>query len=238
MVYRGRYSTDLAQIFDLHTARHTTGPERIDFACRTWEVLPESAFVLHGGVFELGRCFYHASLKQSPGSTEQMIAEIAKAFQFDAYNGGRGGVHYGGVRDWVHWVHEARDEALDWRDRFYLEQRIAGWLSSIEQGQDLIGRDRGHLVNSRHLLQTILALPPDVRCGSQHHVDLIARMAPQLLEYPFNPPDRYLKRLLGKTKRRVVNEVSALGDAAKKSEHLAQRVGAARAKLVRSLRRG
>ena len=84
-------------------------------------------------------------------------------------------------------MRQTQHQDMDWRDRFYLEQRLAGWLSSEEQSLDLIDADKFYIANSHYYFAHMLRVPEEKRCVSQHHIDLIARMAPELIKFPFNP---------------------------------------------------
>ena len=75
--------------------------------------------------------------------------------------------HEAGVREWARWV-EAGPEPMDWRDRLYLEQRIAGWLSSAVQGVDITGRCEVHLANNTAFISGMLAMPASERVGGAH----------------------------------------------------------------------
>lgn len=94
-----------------------------------------------------------------------------------------------GVREWLEWVLQTPHAHLDWRDRFFMEQRLAGWLSSKEQMYDLGGFERFPILNAARTYALLLSLKEHQRLGSGVQVELIRRIAPELLRYPFNPPD-------------------------------------------------
>jgi hypothetical protein len=76
---------------------------------------------------------------------------------------------------------------MDWRDRLYLEQRIAGWLSSAVQGVDITGRCEVHLANNTAFISGMLAMPASERAGGAHQRAMIRRLAPELDRFPVNP---------------------------------------------------
>lgn len=92
-----------------------------------------------------------------------------------------------GLQEWLNWVLEHPQANLDWRDRFYLEQRQAGWLSAKEQLYDLTPLERFPILNAARTYALILGIPLEKRLGSLIQVDLIRQVAPDLLRYPFNP---------------------------------------------------
>lgn len=96
-----------------------------------------------------------------------------------------------GMTEWLTWVQQHPQKNLDWRDRFFLEQRQAGWLSSKEQVYDLTDLMRFPILNAARTYSLLLSIPEAKRLGSLVQVALIEQLVPELLQYPFNPPDSY-----------------------------------------------
>lgn len=96
----------------------------------------------------------------------------------------------------AHWLsavaeHEAAqqpDDRIDWRDRFYLEQRTSGWQAAKEQLYDLHGHQRFFPINSARVFGLLLAIDPEIRSDGSHRRALIAMADERLLCEPFNPP--------------------------------------------------
>ncbi|MEM8718930.1 MAG: hypothetical protein AAGE84_06420 [Cyanobacteria bacterium P01_G01_bin.39] len=101
-----------------------------------------------------------------------------------------------GLRHWLTWVEADPQSHLDWRDRFFLEQRQAGWLSAKEQVYDLNSLERFPILNSARIYSLLLSIPESKRLGSLVQVELLSQLAPELLQYPFNPPDNYFSHWL------------------------------------------
>ena len=101
-----------------------------------------------------------------------------------------------GMREWLSWVQQHPQPYLDWRDRFFLEQRQAGWLSSKEQVYDLTDLIRFPILNASRIYCLLLSIPETQRLGSLVQVALLERLAPQLCRYPFNPADEQFNRWL------------------------------------------
>lgn len=118
-----------------------------------------------------------------------------------------------GLRQWLLWCRDHPVPHLDWRDRFYIEQRLAGWLSSKEQIYDMTSHDRFVPINSARNYALLLSLPEARRRMPGHLVEVIRRVAPELTRHPLNPPDRYfgiLPALLARA-RHPVQVVKRLG---------------------------
>jgi hypothetical protein len=142
--------------------------------------LPGDAVVIRGGLFEVARLFYHRQLPalDAPGA-QDMTAAVERAM-------GR----REGIATWAEWAAARPWHTIDWRDRFYLEQRVGGWLAALEQALDLCAPERLHLANSDRTLAALLSIPVEQRTGDGHHRVLVERFAPQLLTLPLNPPER------------------------------------------------
>jgi hypothetical protein len=180
------FSRRRQEMFDVHTARHCVEGDRRFFAHKQWEAIPGSAVILRGAVFPLTRCLGHGGF---PGPVvSDLLQAITERFHFREFHPGSY-PHLAGVAEWVDWAARTPFPGLDWRDRFFLEQRTGGLASSVEQALDLTAYERIYIANCHSYLARALMLSPDIRCSSRHHVDLIRRMAPELLSFPFNPPD-------------------------------------------------
>ncbi len=87
-----------------------------------------------------------------------------------------------------HEVSQRPEDRVDWRDRFYLEQRTAGWQAAKEQLYDLHGHLRFFPINSARIFGLLLAIDPALRRDGSHRHALIAMADDRLLRHPFNPP--------------------------------------------------
>lgn len=196
------------ELYDEHTAGHIIDIDRSYFARGQLFWAREGDLILRGGAFEVGRCFYWERLPE----VMPMAEELARRF-----DGERDPAIIEGLRIWCH-RHQS-DQSADWRDIFYLEQRVGGWLSAVEQSLDLVAGTRFHPANSIAFYEAVLSLPVEIRRQSQHHVDLVARLAPALARFPYNPrrldglPDAkgLVDRLKSALSRRVRSRLSRLG---------------------------
>jgi hypothetical protein len=98
------------------------------------------------------------------------------------------------LREWLQWVLETPEEHLDWRDRFYIEQRLAGWQSSKEQVHDMGPLERFPPVNAARCYGLMLEVDEAARAEQRHQVDLVRRLCPALAGFPANPSDAELGR--------------------------------------------
>jgi hypothetical protein len=153
-----------------------------------WDFGRPGDFVLRGGGFEAGRAYYYDRL---PANLDRVSARtLAGAFGEPPNSPAEAD-----LRAWLDGILADPIPLLDWRDRFYLEQRLGAWLSAIEQELDLTGRERFYAINAEATYRLLLDLPEEIRRTGQHQLDLTRRLAPDLLRFPVNPPDIAFGRL-------------------------------------------
>lgn len=214
LIRGGRSLRSRAALFDEHTGQQCMDADRHYVVHGQWDQVPRHATITPGNIFVLGHLRWaelnlnklskterFSRESRPPSSAEDIASRIIDGFAFERHHA-KSAQHYLGISDWAEWVWSHPEENLDWRDRWTIEQRIAGDVSSTEQGLDLIGPTRLHLVNSTMMVSTILSFPGEVKAVAQHHKDLIGRLAPGLLEYPFNPPDSRMNVAAIKLRRR------------------------------------
>lgn len=188
---KGRFNKDALELFDHHTGGHTLENDRVYFSHGQWDWAQASDLILHGQAFEVGHCFYwNRFSNELPIGLMPPPSVVIDGFRLESHS-----VHAQGIRDWVSWASEVSPATIDWRDRMYIEQRIAGWLSPLQQAVDLTLPERFYVVNSARTFALLTAISEEKRLSRTHHVDLIKRMAPSLLHFPFNPPDPSYRRM-------------------------------------------
>jgi hypothetical protein len=181
LVDRQRFDEERLRTFDEHTALHTMDRDRELYAWGQWAQLPPDAIVIRANLFELGALYYHAKL---PAYTDSVAESIENAFGF-AQHHASSPAHWDGVRDWVEWIEAHPEPAIDWRDRFYWEQRGAGWAGALAQSLDLTQCESVNPVNCESLIASMLQIDRAKRHGKRWEVDLAYRMAPFLTDHPY-----------------------------------------------------
>jgi hypothetical protein len=189
LIRPGGFSRRRKKLFEAHCARHCVEVDRRFFAYEQWEAIPPPAQILRGAVFWA----YTMHRKFPNPAVGDLFQAIGKRFNFDEFHRGSCS-HFEGIAEWVDWIARTPHPGLDWRDRLFLEQSNAGWVSSVEQALDLTAYERFYVANSHVYVSTTLTLSEETRRSKQHHVDLIQRMAPEVLRFPFNPPDDSMLR--------------------------------------------
>ncbi len=142
------------------------------------------------GISVGGQCFgvgkvLGRNLPEDISDPKRALAPIARALGESPESSGMGA-----IAEWLEWVAQTPHAHLDWRDRFYIEQRLAGWQSSKEQVYDLARLERFPVINAARNYSLLLSMPQERRRKSRHQRELIQRVLPQLMNYRFNPKDR------------------------------------------------
>jgi len=198
LVTGGEYSAVLEQIFDRHTAGHSVDRDRFYFSHDYFKWCRKGDMILRSHCIEIGRWargrFPIEEFGPSMPEAGEMISRYKeRGFKYAKRDpsGSFPPPMYEALDEWVAWSRSWPQEEVDWRDRLWIEQCLAGWLSSIEQSLDLIDAERFYPLNSQRFFALVLQVPEE-KCQPKlptYLCDLIGRMAPELLRFPFNPPD-------------------------------------------------
>lgn len=179
------------ELIDTHTGGHLVDIARLSLAWRQWEQVTGS-IELGGAMVGVGKNTYQTLPEELGETPDDTAAAIIGYFH---------SVKPASVQAYAEWVHATNDPAINWRDRFFIEQRAAGWLSCIGQALDLNTIARVHVGNSEDYLAASLALSPAIRETWVHYEHLIKRLMPRLLRYPINPPNSFRERVSDRVTR-------------------------------------
>lgn len=175
----------LLESFDAHCGGQNVDADRTFFPRGQWSWIKSEDVAVRGLAFEIGMCFYHARLPPDRPTADTLLeyfgVQHAEPYVRES------------IAEYIDWMSTTPIEGMDWRDRFYLEVRLAGWASTAEQSLDLVNCSRFFPANSSRIFELLLAIPEEKRRTRQHQVDLIERLSPELLRYPFNAPDGFVR---------------------------------------------
>jgi hypothetical protein len=195
----GAFNKARVAAYDRHTGGQCVDRDRYYLAHEYFTWCQKGDLILGGGCFEIGRCllwdsFPTPGLQVHPPSAETIVREYQHGFN-PSWIKRIDPSLVQALDAWIAWTQQTAHDELDWRDRFYLEQRMGGWLSAIEQSLDVLAAVRVQVANSQVYFAQVLQIAPEQRRRSQHHCDLINRMAPELGRFPFNPPPPVHQRI-------------------------------------------
>jgi hypothetical protein len=216
----GRFSSEIARLCDEHTGGHAQNEDKNFLSRSQFDWCKEGDIILRGNVFEVAGCGFWKYLPASTKSWEvpesdTMIKGLNDVAEPSLVEG---------LEAWRAWTLKNPSEEMDWRDRFYLEQRVAGCWGATEQLLDLIKAERFLIANSQVYLSTALQVPAEKRLVKGHHLDLIDRMAPGLSRFPINARDHLVRRVLRRAALRVemymhkTNDIREVGGASEAIE--------------------
>ncbi|MBE7381354.1 MAG: hypothetical protein F6J95_008080 [Leptolyngbya sp. SIO1E4] len=177
------------RLAELQTACHVSEGDAEPFIQGIRDNLSGIAFGGHGFSVASGFAQLH-TLPDAVTSAEDGARQIAHIFQEPVESSATAG-----IQRWLLWALEHPQKNLNWRDRAFIEQRQAGWLSSKEQLYDLTDLTRFPILNSAYLYSLLLSVRAEKRVGSSIQEDLLRQLNPQLIQYPFNPGDFYFNPL-------------------------------------------
>ncbi len=192
LIKPGKYDRGTEAIFGLHTSEQSADRDK-EFICRgQWDQFRENDIILRGCGIEIG-CprasrFHFTASRESPWKVPP-VNQILTEYRQEAT-----GPLAHAFQEWRAWTEVTEHTEIDWRDRFYIEQRLGTWASSIEQALDLSPCTRVLLSSCGRYMSSVLQIPEHLRQDSAHQVELIRRMAPHLLAYPFNPKTPLIHR--------------------------------------------
>jgi hypothetical protein len=165
----------------------------------SYRFLQKDDAVIRGGCFEIGRHFYHHRLGEldlSDATGEQVLSK----FTLDA------NVEMIQFLDrWLEW-RRTHKNGLDLTDNFYLDQRLGGWLSAIEQTLDVVPGTSVQPVNCERFFSCLIApMSEEERRAGALQREVVRHLDSNLLKIPINPisAGERLRNLARTTKRRL-----------------------------------
>ena len=183
----------------VHTADSSEGADgRYLIPGNAYRFVERDCALIRGGCFEIGRRFYHRKLggldigktcgkemlsKFSPDPNEEMSQLLD---------------------EWLAWRRD-HDDGLDLTDSFYLDQRLGGWLSAVEQRLDVLSGNSIQPVNCERFFSSLTTPSRDERRAGALQLDIIRHLDSSLLKIPINPLSmgERLKKVARTGKRRM-----------------------------------
>ena len=145
-----------------------------------YDEIENKSLILRGGVFE-GTLKYYFSLVNEKENNKRLekIIEYFNLKEEELFRNKS-------LKLWLQSIKENKID-LDWRQRFYIEQRVGGWLSSIEQAEDLKNIETIHPMNSSYLVSLFWAFSDEYLTKTRRgQKEIIREVYPELLIFHFN----------------------------------------------------
>ena len=142
-----------------------------------------------GNCFEVGRCFYWGKFSnvaqiEPPTDPEQILA----AFMFQSsWRPEPAELWRQALQSWIASLSDPVPLDMDWRDRFYLEQRLGSWNATVQQGYDIFDSTFFYPGNCLRIFDLLLRHDQARRAEGFAQREAIRLLAPELLKIPINP---------------------------------------------------
>ena len=173
------------------------GVDAFFYASGQFDELDEDVILLRSGLFEAGQTYARGYTSSDPeGFQKGMTAYYADLQKSETRDT---------LAFWLYTVRQNPIEHLDIRDRFYVEQRVGGWVAAIEQSLDIHDFTSIQIANCAALLSVLLSCNEQERGSLALSYQTISLLEPAVLDFAVNKPspsDR-LRRLLSALKQRL-----------------------------------
>ena len=138
----------------------------------------------HG--FEIGRCAHWARFFRS-GLSERAPTPGGLLRSFFSARPKPHALWLDAMTTWRRSLTDAIPLDLDWRDRFYLEQRFGAWASTVQRTLDVLDGTFFYPANCLWIAHLLLQYSPRERRMGHAQRSVIGLLAPPLAQMPFNP---------------------------------------------------
>lgn len=145
-----------------------------------------SLTVAAGHGFEIGRCAHWARFFRS-GLTERAPTPGGLLRSFFHARPKPLSLWMGAMTAWQHSLSDPIALDLDWRDRFYFEQRFGAWASTVQRTLDVLDGNFFYPANCLWIAHLLLQYSPRERRMGFAQRSVIELLAPPLADLPFNP---------------------------------------------------
>ncbi len=145
--------------------------------------------VAHGNACGEARCYFWAKLANCGRETPPTDPDhILASFTFrSSWRPEPLALWREALQAYIDTLSEPVPLAIDWRDRFYLEQRLAGWNSTTQGFWDMLDGTTFYPGNCLWVFHLFLGFSPEKRKQGVPQREAIRRLAPELMTIPINP---------------------------------------------------
>ena len=164
------------QAYSIHTAgcEGDTGSTKI--RDRLYDVVPQGAVTLSGGVFEVGRVYYGKRLG-SIDFEDPKRAALAIAEEFLTQDSSV----VEALEQWILYRQMHPVTGMTMVELFYLDQRLGGWASANRQSSDSTGLNGLTPMNSWEAISILLSVPSDKRANATVQTDAMELLLPGII---------------------------------------------------------
>lgn len=182
----------------LFNGGNSQGVDIIFYSSEQTQQLPSNAIVVRSGIFEAGQLYGRRVM----GNT---IETLKNGF----YKYYKTSLKVKGQREafekWISYVEAHPIPFIDLRDRFYIEQRVNGWVSSIEQALTINDFTTLQIANCQEIISVLLSATEKERECNRLAMSMITAICPDLCDFPVN--QRTIMDKLNIIKRSIIKKL-------------------------------
>lgn len=174
-----KLNKELEKKYKTFCAGNSLGTDMEFYAKGQFSKIPSDSIVIRGAIFEAGQKYGRSIACSDIDSFKKEI----KIYYKNSFNNK---MQSQAFENWMQYVENNPIEFIDIRDRMYIEQRVGGWASAIEQALDIIDWCSIHIANCRELVSLLLSATEEERNNLSLSFEPIKNMVPPLHSYPYN----------------------------------------------------
>lgn len=178
-LHKGRFSESKYKEYCAFSGFNSLGADAEFYATGQIDQIPNDAVVIKSGLFEAGQTY----ARSIAGPDKESFVRGIKSYYRDSF---KDPVQETAFNEWLDYQDKHPMHGIDIRDRFYLEQRLNGWASAIEQSLSINSFPSVQIANSATVLGCLLYASADDRKDLRLSYDLIKSLNSELLDYPVN----------------------------------------------------
>jgi len=205
-IKRARFLKSLAEDYYHFTKNNSKGADADFYAHSQFARIPKDAVIIRSGIFEVAQSY----ARSIAGETKNAFCNGMKRYYSSItadFNQSRA------FDEWIEYTDKFPIDNLDIRDRFYIEQRVGGWVAAIEQSMDLNDFTSIQIANCAALISILASATNDEREKLSLSYDVIKILKPELLSYGINVRDfgdkvNYVLSILKSPKTKLKNFIS------------------------------
>lgn len=180
-LHKGGFSVQKHQEYCAFSGFNSLGADAEFYATGQFDQIPNDTIVIRSGLFEAGQTY----ARSIAGPDKESFARGIKSYYRDSF---KDPVQETAFNEWLDFQDKHPMHGIDIRDRFYLEQRVNGWVAAIEQSLDLNAFVSIQIANSSVIIGSLLYATQDDRKNLHLPIELIRHLNEKLLDFPINKP--------------------------------------------------
>lgn len=161
------------------TGNNSLGADAEFYANGQFLSIPNNAIVIRSGLFEAGQTY---ARRIAGGNRDSFVEGFSSYYKQSL----KDSTQQEAFKKWLDYQAANPMFGIDIRDRFYLEQRVNGWVAAIEQSLDINQFVSIQIANCSAILNCLLGATDKEREGLKLSLTLIEQLDKRLLDYPIN----------------------------------------------------